>query len=128
LKISNTILFIDEDEVMHYLIQIILDKFKLSGKVKSAFNGKEALEYLQVNASENNFPKLIITNFCLKGMKGIDLIKAIIGMKGYSAEKTEIFVLSPELKEEEVKELNELGISKILPKPELPQGLGRLRS
>jgi CheY-like chemotaxis protein len=128
MDISNTVLLVDEDEVMHYLVQIILNKFKTTGKSKSVSSGEEALEYLQKNASENNFPKLIVTSLTLGNPKEIDLIKSIVGMKYYSSGKTEIIVLTPNPTNKLTTELKALGVSQVLKRPELPEGFSRLRS
>lgn len=121
-------MLVDEDDLMQYVIQIILNKLEVTGRVKSATSGDEALKYLQEYGKEGNFPKLVITNIHMKGLNGIELIKAIKAMAGFRKEKTEIFVLSPQLKDSEIKELESLEVvNKILVKPELPAGYNQLR-
>lgn len=73
---SLKVLIVDDDDVVIFLHQTILDMCGLSSDPITAINGKEALEYITRNQN-NNFQYLIFLDINMPVMNGWELLDEI---------------------------------------------------
>ncbi|WP_339701351.1 response regulator [uncultured Roseivirga sp.] len=83
-KKLNCILLIDDDDATNFIHQVIVKKAKITEKIVTTFNGKQALEYLTNSGkyanTENTLPSLIFLDINMPVMDGWEFIRAYQGL------------------------------------------------
>ena len=110
---NNLILVVQNDEPMCFLVKEILRGYN----VKIFRDGLEAVSWL----SEGNQPQLIISDFRMQHMDGIDLLRNL--KKSGLYKHIPILILSGHLSDENKMDCMDLGAQAIVQKPFKPEDL-----
>ena len=107
---SKTVLIVDDFESLRYVTKL---PFESSGfHVITAADGQEALHKLQ---STSNPVDLVVTDYHMPNMNGIELIKAIRGDVKYKY--TPVIMLTTEMQDEVKKTAKKAGVTAWVNKP-----------
>lgn len=74
---SLNVLLVDDDETVNYLHKIIVEESSLSNELYSAFNGEQALTYLQKRQPGNTEHFLILLDINMPIMNGWEFLDSI---------------------------------------------------
>ncbi len=105
------VLVVDDSDTMRIIIISALKKLGLT-KIKEAFNGKKALAILEED--DGNFD-LIISDWNMPGMQGIDLLREIRSHEEYK--DLHFLMVTAEKTMTHVVQAVKMGVSDFLPKP-----------
>jgi PAS domain S-box-containing protein len=109
-KASASILLVDDSNTDRLLYTKILKNIIPDYNIKTAKNGKEALELIKTTS-----PALIISDHVMPVMNGMEMIKQLVNsdIKGIPP----VIILSADIGRGEIIEYNELGIEYVFSKP-----------
>ncbi|MCZ4281891.1 response regulator [Kiloniella laminariae] len=107
-------LVVEDNEYMQKIVKTILATFGAKD-IHIASSGKEALQRLSLK-----IPDIIIIDWAMKPMSGIDLVKAIRASKNPEIAKAPILMLTGHSERENVEEAVGAGINDFLVKPVSP--------
>ncbi len=111
------VLIVDDNETARDILRNMLESFRFT--VYEAASGDEALCMLN---SEQVVPQLIVLDYMMPGMNGLDTIKSF-RKSGAAARIPEIMMLSAFAKEDVKLDAKHLGVEKFLDKPVNPSYL-----
>jgi CheY-like chemotaxis protein len=91
----NTILLVDDEEVVNFLNRKVIEKNSLIKDVVVRQNGEEALDYLKERIRQNlNFPELILLDINMPKMDGFEFLEEYEKFEAEKKESTVIFILT----------------------------------
>lgn len=111
------VLIVDDNETARDILRNMLESFRFT--VYEAESGDEALRMLE---SEQVAPQLIVMDYMMPGMNGLETIKSL-RESGVSVKVPEIMMLSAFAKEDVKLDAKHLGVEKFLDKPVNPSYL-----
>lgn len=77
MKQFKSILLVDDDEATNYLHRLYLEEWEYTGKVYTALNGQEALDFLKTNEEfRQGRPSLILLDINMPIMNGFEFMEA----------------------------------------------------
>jgi CheY-like chemotaxis protein len=95
-KIKN-LLVVDDDKVSSYLISLTLEDMDIADKIATVFNGREALDFLQQNCSDDGegfCPAFILLDLNIPVMDGFEFLEEFGRTFADYAAKITICILS----------------------------------
>lgn len=124
----NCVLLVDDDKINNLINEKLIKKLGLSDKVKTCYNGEEALLYLTKHGScfDTNYPDLILLDWKMPEMQGDEFVEFFNKINSFNKTKSRIVVLTgvdnPEIK----KKLLDMGVDDYLVKPLTAEKLQRI--
>ncbi len=82
-KKINTILLVDDDDIINYLNKIIITRMDIAEHIESVRSGDMALNYLKkiIKEKVNDYPDLILLDINMPKMDGWQFLEAYKNMK-----------------------------------------------
>jgi PAS domain S-box-containing protein len=115
-----SVLIVDDNSTSRLILEEMLSKY-VKMRTSVAANGLEALEMFK-RAVEGGEPfDLVITDFNMPDLSGIELVKRL--NSDYESHQTPIVMLSSADRHDRTKHIRDLGVSAYLVKPVLPNSL-----
>ena len=103
-KKLNCILLVDDDESCNYYHQVMLKKMNCAEKVYLAYDGKEALDYIQ-SSLEDVFPMpdIIFLDINMPGVNGWEFMEAYEKLDEKIKQKIVVVMLTSSLNPDDMK-------------------------
>lgn len=74
-KLKHRVLIADDDPAMRGLLESVL--LRAGYEVETASDGAELLERLDAGARESRVPQLIVSDICMPGLTGLDVLTRV---------------------------------------------------
>lgn len=100
---NQSVLYIDDNEFEHYLVESLLKSYSSHNAVKCLFNGEEALEYLKENKFDLTvIPDLILVDLCMPDFSGWDFLDGFHKIMSTLCKQPKVCILSSSINMNEV--------------------------
>ncbi|MEW5924079.1 MAG: response regulator [Candidatus Zixiibacteriota bacterium] len=117
---AYNILIVDDSKTIRSMLEKVINLSGVSlGEIKTAGNGKEALDSLK-----DNWIDLVLTDINMPVMGGMELIRAMAGDS--MLKSIPVVVISSDGSTQRIKEVEEFGVSHYLRKPFTPEEVGQV--
>ena len=123
MKNVTTILIVDDDEASSYLIKDTLQELALTDKVKTVYNGKQALDYLeatlgttQADESEQG-TTLILLDLNMPVMNGFEFLDEFTANYESILNKVSICILTSSVSSKDISRAGRYSIAGFITKP-----------
>jgi CheY-like chemotaxis protein len=120
------ILFVDDDPVFHYIYRKIIKAIGIQCDLRTAHNGKEALDIVTENQNDPFIPDYIFVDLNMPVMDGFRLIQNFHDLQPTEKKKTTIIVLTSSNNDNDRRRAAGLGIANYIVKPIETLALSRI--
>ncbi|WP_197901642.1 response regulator [Rhodocytophaga rosea] len=118
----KNILLVDDDEISTLISSTLLKHAKLATQIQSVYNGKEAIEYLTKECSENKFcPSLLFLDLNMPVMDGFEFLEAYTHNERLSQMDLSIVVLTSSAHSKDKEKVSQYPIKGFITKPITPE-------
>jgi len=94
---AKTVMIVEDDEGLQYYMKILIARLYKEVEVIQAYDGREALDYIQDNREK--IPEVILLDLNMPGMNGFEFLEN--WQQSYADSETNIVILTSSQKEED---------------------------
>lgn len=124
---NKFILLIDDDHIVNFIHQKLIQQSALADKVETLLNGRVAIDYLNTLAGKPEFPSLILLDLNMPVMDGWEFLDEFQQNQRLNSAQTKIVVLTTSLNpDDKVKAEKHQLVTAFRNKPLTEQALGDL--
>lgn len=129
MKRLNCVLVVDDDRVSNYVTENVLRSFGVFSMVNTVSDGQTALEYIKYQCAEDDYacPELILLDINMRVVGGIEFVRRYKSLN-LNFQSLIVILSTLPLREDQEKELRELGVYEHIVKPLNTEKLQRIMS
>lgn len=95
MKPINLVALIDDDEIVTFVEEKLIESTHLVNNINSFSNGQLAIDYLEANiADPSSLPEIILLDLNMPNMDGFEFMEAFIQLKPKIGKKITIYIVS----------------------------------
>jgi CheY-like chemotaxis protein len=115
----NQVIIVDDDEIVRFLGQKIIEKTNLVNHIKLFSNGLEAINFLKTNSKHPNLlPEIILLDLNMPIMSGFQFLEEFMKFEPPFEKKINIYIVSSSVSIEEINKIKSMGaVSGFISKP-----------
>jgi CheY-like chemotaxis protein len=117
MKKLKCVLLVDDDPTANFVNETLLEDLQVSDQLLIAYNGREALGFIEKECETDFCPELILLDINMPVMNGFEFLKAYERLEFAHKQSVVIVMLTTSLNPRDIKQMDELPIQGFLNKP-----------
>ena len=115
----NLVALIDDDEIVKFITETVIESTNLVNKIKTFSNGEQAINFLKSNSEKRDLlPEIILLDLNMPIMDGFAFLEKYILLKPKLGKKITIYVVSSSISPTDTERINKISeVSDYLIKP-----------
>ena len=103
----NLVALIDDDEIVKFITERVIESTNLVNKIKTFSDGEEAINFLKSNSKNPDLlPEIILLDLNMPIMDGFEFLKKFIMLEPKLGKKITIYVVSSSISPTDIEKIN----------------------